>query len=154
MSVRSRSRSWLFSFVDLSFLLLIAVTQLGGVGAPVVVEFGEIAIPQIRTADAIPVASGSERRWQVRVYAAVEGMHPFSLVEGPGAAPAPDRLSVDDLADQLARLRRAPARKPLLAPHEDARAGDLLTAAVLLQEQWPSRSRATIAPVGAGPPLE
>ena len=47
-------------------------------------------------------------------------------------------------------LRDADEPRPLLAPHGDSRSEDLLAAASLVEELWPGRRRATIAPIVAG----
>ena len=50
---------------------------------------------------------------------------------------------------RLAALRAAGVGKPLLAPHGESHSQDLLLAASTLEEFWPRRRRATVAPVFA-----
>ena len=59
---------WLFSFVDLAFLLLIAMTQLDE-GRELAVELGEIVVPRIH-ASAEGMPSAAAVRWQLRVHPA------------------------------------------------------------------------------------
>lgn len=157
MSDRSRSKTWLFSFVDLSFLLLIAVTQLAGSGTSAVTDFGEILLPQVR-AEGATTSADSATRWQVRVHPPhAAGSDAFELAEGPGDGSDTPRISLEQLGERLTSLRESATPKPLLAPHEDARAGDLLAAAALIEDAWPSEARAAVAPIGpvaAGPPPE
>ena len=83
---------WLFSFVDLAFLLLIAMTQLDE-GRELAVELGEIVVPRIHaSAEGMPSAAAA--RWQLRVHPEDEAAtSPFELVlptadesEEPGRA--------------------------------------------------------------------
>jgi hypothetical protein len=138
---------WLFSFVDLAFLLLIAMTQLDE-GRELAVELGEIVVPRIHaSAEGMPSAAAA--RWQLRVHPAEEpATSPFELVlpspnddEVPGA-----RLDSAALRQQLASLKSTGVPRPILAPHADSRSQDLLDAVGILEEVWPDRRRATVAP--------
>ncbi len=149
--------AWLFSFVDLAFLLLIAMTQVGGDRSDVGLELGEIIVPRVGGEATMELPTGAPDRWQLRVHppgpepaeAGTEAS-PFELA-GPvddAAAPAA-RLSLAELREELVRLHQAAAKKPLLAPHGDSRSADMLEATGLLEELWPQRRRATVAPVFA-----
>jgi hypothetical protein len=144
---------WLFSFVDLAFLLLIAMTQLDE-GRELALELGEIVVPRIHaSAESMPGAAAA--RWQLRVHPS-EGSpenagaeSPFELVlpreqelgEGEGR-----RLDAAALRRELTGLRASGAPRPLLAPHADSRSQDLLDAVGILEEAWPERRRATVVP--------
>jgi hypothetical protein len=136
---------WLFSFVDLAFLLLIAMTQLDE-GRELAVELGEIVVPRIHaSAEGMPAAAAAG--WQLRVHPAGENVaSPFALVlptveesGGPN-----ERLDAATLREQLVSLRVAGVVRPLLAPHADSRSQDLLDAVAILEEVWPDRRRATV----------
>ena len=140
---------WLFSFVDLAFLLLIAMTQLDE-GRELAVELGEIVVPRIHaSAEGMPSAAAA--RWQLRVHPEDEqATSPFELV-----LPRPDaddseepgrRLDSAALRARLASLKDTGAARPILAPHADSRSQDLLDAVGILEEVWPDRRRATVAP--------
>ncbi len=138
---------WLFSFVDLAFLLLIAMTQLDE-GRELAVQLGEIVVPRIHaSAEGMPSAAAA--RWQLRVHPADEqAASPFELVlptadesEEPGV-----RLGADALREKLVALKDTGAARPLLAPHADSRSQDLLDAVGILEQVWPDRRRATVAP--------
>ena len=137
----SSAPSWLFSFVDLAFLLLIAMTQIADPNAP---ELGEMLVPRIQR-DAtgnLPTAAGDA--WQLRVHPpARDGVSPFELVHGPADTPA-ERLDEPGLRARLGELSDSGARKPLLAPHEDSRSQDLLDAAAAIEEKWPDRRRVLV----------
>jgi len=140
--------SWLFSFVDLAFLMLIAMTQLAEDNAQPRPELGEIVVPRIESEASEDLPVSAAERWQVRVHPR-EGtdVPPFELVRiAPGVPPRGERVDAPTLRERLAAHRSALGHKPLLAPHEDSRSRDLLDAVAALDEQWPGRRRATVSP--------
>ena len=141
MAVESANApSWLFSFVDLAFLLLIAMTQLVVPDAP---QLGEILLPQVDRDSADSVSKGAGAAWQVRVHPPA-GVPPFELLP-PGVADAGERLERKALLTRIAELRGEGVAKPLLAPHQDSRSQDLLDAATAIEQVWPQNRRATVA---------
>jgi hypothetical protein len=140
---------WLFSFVDLAFLLLIAMTQLDE-GRELALELGEIVVPKIH-ASAEGMPSSAAARWQLRVHPEdVQAASPFELVlpngdEAEEQAPAV-RLDPPALREKLAALKATGVARPILAPHADSRSQDLLDAVGILEDVWPERRRATVAP--------
>ena len=144
---------WLFSFVDLAFLLLIAMTQLDE-GRELALELGEIVVPRIHaSAEALPSAAAA--RWQLRIHPSgagdgTETALPFELVlpRGDGTEPeaGAQRLDAHGLRMRLDGLRASGAARPLLAPHADSRSQDLLDAVGILEDAWPERRRATVVP--------
>ena len=142
--------AWLFSFVDLAFLLLLAMTQLGERELPP--ELGEIAVPELHADASEALPPGAAARWQVRVHPPTDGASPFELVEaGPDARPAGVelRLTQAELRVRLEAIGESRAPKPILAPHRDSRSEDLLEAVGLLEELWPNRREVTITPMVA-----
>lgn len=140
--------AWLFSFVDLAFLLLLAMTQLGASELPP--ELGEIALPELHAetaAEALPPGAGE--RWQLRVHPPVEATSPYELVPAAAAEAGEERLDRAHLRERLAALRDQGTPKPILAPHRDSRSEDLLEAVGLLEELWPKHREVTIAPMVA-----
>lgn len=141
MAVESANApSWLFSFVDLAFLLLIAMTQLVVPDAP---QLGEILLPEVDQDSADSVSRGAVDAWQVRVHPP-GAVPPFELLP-PGFPGEGDRLERKALLTRIVELREEGAAKPLLAPHQDSRSQDLLDAATALEEVWPQNRRATVA---------
>lgn len=138
---------WLFSFVDLAFLLLIAMTQLDE-GRALALELGEIVVPRIHaSAEQMPAAAAA--RWQLRVHPVSENAaSPFALVlpSEQDVEQADERLDSVALRSRLAALHAAGEARPLLAPHADSRSQDLLDALGILEAAWPDRRRATVAP--------
>ncbi|MCP4039790.1 MAG: hypothetical protein GY733_22795 [bacterium] len=144
--------AWLFSFVDLAFLMLIAMTQLAGdVGADAP-DLGEIVVPRIGEQGAPgELAAGAKKVWQLRIYppadrdAVEQPEGPYALILGGETAEQIVRADLPALREQVATLFRDGVKKPLLAPHEDSRSQDLLNAVALLEEHWPTRRRALVA---------
>lgn len=141
----SNAPSWLFSFVDLAFLLLIAMTQISESSPGP--DLGEMLVPRIRADASAALPPDAAARWQLRVHPEA-GERPFELLRSDHleSAPGVERMGRLALRDRLASLHRSAAPRPLLAPHRDSRAEDLLEAAGLLEELWPRR-RATVAPL-------
>ena len=145
-SSTSGAPPWLFSFVDLAFLLLIAMTQLGDRSAGEMPDFGQLAIPRISTEASEDLPAGGEQLWQLRVHPSEANAGPFELTRTESLTPETDpiRLDMDALREQLVALRGTDEKKPLLAPHEDSRSHDLLQAVALIEEHWPEGRRATV----------
>jgi hypothetical protein len=145
--------TWLFSFVDLAFLMLIALTQLAGdVGADPP-DLGEIVVPRIgEQAAQSELRPDASRAWQLRVYPPAASDETagavFSLSlsrSASGEDEAVVRGDLDMLRDRVAEVFRSGANVPLLAPHENSRSRNLLEAAALLEKYWPTRRRALVA---------
>ncbi len=132
--------AWLFSFVDLAFLILIAMTQisdLDGGQRPL----RELVVPRVEADSAAELPPDSAALWQVRVHARAAGELPFELV-GP-SAPV-ERADVARLRARLEALHESGQARPIVAPHPDSRSEDLLEAVGLVEERWPSRRRAIV----------
>ena len=141
--------SWLFSFVDLAFLLLIAMTQVADPDAP---DLGDMVLPRLDEKAAPhspPPASGES--WQVRVHPRADAEeYAFELRSSADPGAAVVRLDVEALGARLAEIQEAGADRPMLAPHADSRSQDLLDAASAIEERWPHRRRVTVARLAAG----
>ena len=148
---------WLFSFVDLAFLLLIAFTQIGSQASPAALTIASLEVPRL-LGPAEPLEhEASEPVWQLRVLPlpnpAEDGSAhaPYHLIE-PGTAPegtiAFDATTLSQSLETLA-IRRTP--KPILVPHRDARAEDLLVALALLEERFAAPRAVAVRPGAADP---
>lgn len=145
--------AWLFSFVDLAFLMLIAMTQLAGDVGAEPPDLGEIVVPRIGE-DGAPgkLDAGANDAWQLRIYPPDADRSPdesyagpYALLKGDTPPEQVERTDLESLRVDVAELHHAGIKKPLLAPHEDSRSQDLLDAVALLEEHWPSRRRALVA---------
>jgi hypothetical protein len=144
MTDDSNAPAWLFSFVDLAFLLLIAMTQLASDETGL--DLGAIVVPRIEQAAHAPEQPADRDPWQLRVHPPSE-RPPFELVRGPSDPAGETRLAGDALGERLAAVKAAGDGRPLLAPHEDSRSQDLLNAVAALEARWPGQRRAAVAPI-------
>jgi hypothetical protein len=142
----SDTPAWLFSFVDLAFLILLAMTQLGSMDDQKSINLGEIVVPKIGSESGAEPMAESYAGLQLRVYPPGDEQPPFELVV-PNGAPA--RLSKDELRSRLILAFKGGQQRPLLAPHADSRSEDLLLAVGLVEDIWPSNRRATVERVAA-----
>ncbi|MAG32855.1 MAG: hypothetical protein CL908_18410 [Deltaproteobacteria bacterium] len=141
---------WLFSFVDLAFLMLIAMTQLAPDPGAAIPDLGEMIVPRVGATVSTEMGAAAVDVWQLRVHPPAIGASPFELVqvrEGEPAAAGGDRIEAPDLREALADLRSERGLKPMLAPHADSRSQDMLEAAAMLEEVWPGRRRAAVSRV-------
>ncbi len=141
--------AWLFSFVDLAFLMLIAMTQLAPDPGAKVPNLGEMIVPRVGATASTEMSSAAAESWQLRVHPprpVEEVESPYELVRFIDGVAQSDgtRIVEKDLREQLAFLKDERGGKPLLAPHEDSRSQDMLEAAALLEEVWPGRRRAAV----------
>ena len=139
--------AWLFSFVDLAFLMLIAMTQLAPDPSAKMPDFGEMIVPRVTAAAATELGSVAAESWQLRVHPPEESaVSPYQLVRFVEGVAMDDgtRIEHEALRVQLLSLRDDRGLKPVLAPHEDSRSQDMLEAAALLEEMWPGRRRAAV----------
>ncbi len=144
----SDTPAWLFSFVDLAFLILLAMTQVGSLDSKKGLDLGELVLPRVgEHAPAEALASRGDAT-QVRVYPPGDAQPVFELVTAGGPSP---RIGRDELRERLARLRAASPNRPALAPHADSRSEDLLAAVALVEDAWPSERRALVELIEAKP---
>src|SRR5262247_3581979 len=110
------------------------MTQLGSMDDQKSINLGEIVVPKIGSeAGAQPMAE-SYAGLQLRVYPPGDEQPPFELVLPDGA---PARVGKEELRSRLLRAFNAGQQRPLLAPHADSRAEDLLLAVGLIEDIWP-----------------
>ena len=139
--------AWLFSFVDLAFLMLIAMTQLAPDPGARMPDLGEMIVPRIGETASTELATAAAESWQLRVHPPVaDAVSPYELVRFIDGVSQADgtRIFEEALRLQLADLRNAKGTRPMLAPHEDSRSQDMLEAAALIEEMWPGRRRAAV----------
>lgn len=142
--------AWLFSFLDLALLMLIAMTQLAPDTPPEVPDLGAMVVPRIGEAGSSELAAESVDVWQLRVHPPEKGVaSPYELVRvvDGKAVDEGQRIESAALRTSLANLKAASGHKPMLAPHEDSRSQDMLEAAAMLEEIWPGPRWATVTRV-------
>lgn len=154
MSAKSgNAPAWLFSFLDLAFLILIAVLLTSDPTADDTPSLASIDLPEIQRSSTRALETEPGRQWQLRVYPrlSVEDSTAFSLSAlgtraGSAAEAADQRLTAHELQGALLALRDQAANKPVLAPHRDSRSEDFLTALGFVQEVWPDQHVAAVKP--------
>lgn len=142
--------AWLFSFVDLAFLMLIAMTQLAPDPGASIPNLGEMIVPRVGAKASTEMGSAAAEVWQLRVHPPEEELpSPYELIRVVDGVAQDDgaRIVADELRLQLAQLKDGRGMKPMLAPHEDSRSQDMLEAAAMLEELWPGRRRAAVSRV-------
>ena len=142
---RHGAPAWLFSFVDLAFLMLIAMTQMAADTAEAP-DLGEMIVPRIGAPATEDMQASAAKAWQVRVHPREDGADVFELTLVGAPSPESERFeAVDALRARLAQLLQQGAERPLLAPHEESRSQDMLDAAAEIETLWPGRRRATVS---------
>ena len=146
--------AWLFSFVDLAFLMVIAMTQLAPDPGAVIPDLGEMIVPRVGAEASTEMAASAAEVWQLRVHPpadeAIEAPRQSLRADScrrrraPGSGRAHRGAGTQGA---LAGLKTERGLKPMLAPHEDSRSQDMLEAAALLEEVWPGRRRAAVSRV-------
>ncbi len=142
--------AWLFSFVDLAFLMVIAMTQLAPDPGAKIPDLGEMIVPRVAAAASMEMGAAAAEVWQLRVHPPrSESASPFELLRSETGATGNRRSRIDapQLRVALASLKSERGLKPMLAPHADSRSQDMLEAAALLEEIWPGRRRAAVSRV-------
>ena len=83
--------AWLFSFVDLAFLMLIAMTQLAPDPGAKIPNLGEMIVPKVGAKASTEMGDSAAEVWQLRVHPPEERADPYELVRiVDGAAPPGD----------------------------------------------------------------
>ncbi len=139
--------TWLFSFVDLAFLMLIAMTQLAPDPNSGVPNLGEMIVPRVTAAAVSQLDNPAPESWQLRVHPPADSeISPYQLLRFVEGVPQGDEVRIleEDLRVQLFGLKNDRVAKPMLTPHADSRSQDMLEAAALIEEMWPGRRRATV----------
>ncbi len=132
--------AWLFSFVDLAFLILIAMTQisdLDGGNRPL----RELVVPRVEADSDAELPPQSAALWQLRIHPRAAGETPFELVDPSSKS---ERADLAKLRARLDTLQASGEDRPVVAPHPDSRSEDLLEAVGQVEERWPSRRRAIV----------
>ncbi len=148
--------AWLFSFLDLAFLILIAVLLTADSEPEAAPDLAAIALPEIQRSSTQNLALDPAEPWQLRVHprAGETSEAPFvvSRVTAPAGdateAAEPEDIHVDrdELGSLLRVLAGNGASKPFIAPHRDSRSEDFLTALGFVQEFWPEQHMAAVFP--------
>ena len=75
----SDTPAWLFSFVDLAFLILLAMTQVGSLDTEKGLDLGELVVPRVGEKSPAEPLTGGGNATQVRVYPPGDSLPVFEL---------------------------------------------------------------------------
>lgn len=134
-----RDQAWLFTFVDLAFLLMISLSLVSG-KQDVNISFSEMNVPEVPDNQNVEPVGETDGNVSLRVYM-VSDDHPkpFGIVRHTGQQETGDVKYLDsgDLLGELEMMRKSGDR-PLLVPAGDSLSRDLLFAAGSIARVWPS----------------
>jgi len=139
---------WLFFFADLAFLLLIAFTQTSTIGKKPV-SIGEMTIPTVVDSPSISSVTPREEFYQIRVHRPSDmDLPPYQIVTVKGNDPAESQLSsrlhVEELRENLSRLKLLGKQRPILVPDKLSLSKDMLMAMSIMEKVWSDSNRVTV----------
>lgn len=142
MKVRKNNFIWLFAFADLAFLLLISFTQIPNT------RLQKIPLPKVPQKNGEALMARAQTSMKLFIFAADPPetgkseprtvSRPFQLVTFQGATKTAEtpRLEEAQLVPALKERFEPDLAGPVVWPHPSARAEDLLTAYVCIQQVW------------------
>jgi hypothetical protein len=141
-------QTWLFSFTDLAFLLLISLSLIPSAPNNITLHLAEMDVPVVPENGRLAPIARVQEAWELQVFPVSE-QHPspYRLVRiGVGKKSAPGDIRVlakDELVAELARLRQLQVR-PMLLPEKNSLSQDFLYAAGAIAQVWTSGGRTVV----------
>ncbi len=140
-------QTWLFSFTDLAFLLLISLSTLPS-AEKVTIRFAEMNVPVVPDSRHLAPVEHLREVWELQVYpVSREHPVPYRIVRGGLASPAEKDsellLSPEELVPALESLRQRNIQ-PMLLPEKSSLSQDFLYAAGALARVWSGQDSQTI----------
>jgi hypothetical protein len=133
------NQTWLFSFTDLAFLLLISLSTLPS-AEKVTIRFAEMNVPVVPDSRQLAPVEHLREVWELQVYP-VSRQHPvpYRIVRGGLGSHAGEEaellLTAEELVPALESLRQKNIQ-PLLLPEKTSLSQDFLFAAGALARVW------------------
>lgn len=147
---KKNNQTWLFSFTDLAFLLLISLSAIPS-AEKVTIRFAEMNVPVVPDSRQLAPVEQLREVWELQVYP-VSGEHPvpYRIVQGGlGSVPGGGSellLGPEELVPALESLRQRNIQ-PMLLPEKRSLSQDFLFAAGALARVWSSNgSQAIVQP--------
>jgi hypothetical protein len=144
------NQTWLFSFTDLAFLLLISLSTLPSL-EKVTIRFAEMNVPVVPDSRQLAPVEHLREVWELQVYP-VSGKHPvpYRIVRGGLGSQSGEvselLLAPEELVPALESLRQKNIQ-PLLLPEKSSLSQDFLFAAGALARVWSGQeSQAVVQP--------
>jgi hypothetical protein len=141
------NNTWLFSFTDLAFLLLISLSVIPSADS-VTIKFAEMNVPVVPDSKQLAPMAHLREVWELQVYP-VSTKHPVPyriIRNGIGSSPGQEKeilLSPEELLPALESLRDR-SIQPLLLPEKSSLSQDFLFAAAALAKVWSTGESQTI----------
>ena len=141
--------TWLFSFTDLAFLLLISLSLIPSAPDNITIHFSEMEIPDVPSNPNMSPVDKTAHTLELQVHPKTEDQpRPFRLVKiGLEANSATEQYSKsldrDQLIPELEALRGVSVR-PILLPEKKSLSQDFLFAAGAIARVWSSANGETI----------
>ncbi len=136
---KNNGQTWLFSFTDLAFLLLISLSTIP-VADSVTIRFSEMDVPVVPESQSLSPLGSLGEVWELQVHpVSLEQPVPYKIVRsglgGPGREDQALLLGPDELLGALERLK-ARRVQPMLLPEKTSLSQDLLYAAGAMARVW------------------
>jgi hypothetical protein len=141
-------QTWLFSFTDLAFLLLISLSLIPSAPDNITIKLAEMDVPVVPEHGRMDPLAKVRETWELQVYALSE-KHPtpYRLIRvgvGKNVGQDDERiLTKEELLPALIDLKKRNIR-PMLLPEKKSLSQDFLYAAGVLAKVWTDGTRAVV----------
>lgn len=148
------SQTWLFSFTDLAFLLLISLSLIPSAPDNITIKLAEMDVPVVPEHGLMDPVAKVQEVWELQVFAVSE-KHPtpYRLLRAKvGKSVSGDDqkvLSKEQLLPELLALKQRNIR-PMLLPEKNSLSQDFLYAAGVLAKVWTNGTRTVVQTESAG----
>ncbi len=149
-----RNITWLFSFTDLAFLLLIILSLIPSAPGNIFIHFSEMNIPEVPSNQNMQPVKPLGNAWELQVHPeSKDHPTPFKLVKigmdkGDAKSLYSKYVDRNNLLKELEALRKLNIR-PMLMPEKTSLSQDFLFAAGAIARVWTSEnSLVVVRPIG------
>ncbi len=136
---KNNGQTWLFSFTDLAFLLLISLSTIPAADS-VTIRFSEMDVPVVPESQQLGPLGQLREVWELQVHPVSEEYPvPYKIMRTGLGSPADDRETMLLApAELLAALEKLKTRdvQPILLPEKTSLSQDLLYAAGAIAKVW------------------
>lgn len=148
------NQTWLFSFTDLAFLLLISLSLIPSAPDNITIKLAEMDVPVVPEHGRMEALPKVPEVWELQVYALSE-KHPtpYRLIRvGMGKTTPGDNeqiLTKEELLPALVSLKERNIR-PMLLPEKSSLSQDFLYAAGAIAKVWTDGGRTVVQTESSG----
>jgi hypothetical protein len=141
-------QTWLFSFTDLAFLLLISLSLIPSAPDNITIKLAEMDVPVVPESGQTAPLQAVREVWELQVFA-VSDKHPtpYRLIRaGVGKSVSGEDekvLSKEDLFPAISALKQRNVR-PMLLPEKSSLSQDFLYAAGVMAKVWSDGTRTVV----------